>query len=151
MSHAASPGQQLYQPRRLEHLQPASSRHTVWYSGFSPGRVQAQHIAADSATLEVLLADVPSSSSSSSTWHAAASPVAPGEKQAAAQGKLKKPEVLAPAGGWPQLRAAVENGADAVYFGLSAFSARARATNFTPEELPEVCLLCRTWPRVAFR
>lgn len=37
-----------------------------------------------------------------------------------------KPEVLAPAGGWPQLRAAVENGADAVYFGLDSFNARAR-------------------------
>ncbi len=51
---------------------------------------------------------------------------------------LRKPEVLAPAGGWPQLRAAVENGADAVYFGLSSFNARARAANFTPEELEEV-------------
>lgn len=38
-----------------------------------------------------------------------------------------KPEVLAPAGGWPQLRAAVENGADAVYFGVAdGFNARAR-------------------------
>lgn len=37
-----------------------------------------------------------------------------------------KPEVLAPAGGWPQLRAAVENGADAVYFGVTGFNARAR-------------------------
>ena len=37
-----------------------------------------------------------------------------------------KPEVLAPVGGWPQLRAAVENGADAVYFGLEDFNARAR-------------------------
>ncbi|PNH10386.1 hypothetical protein TSOC_002887 [Tetrabaena socialis] len=36
-----------------------------------------------------------------------------------------KPEVLSPAGGWPQLRAAVENGADAVYFGLEDFNARA--------------------------
>ena len=32
-----------------------------------------------------------------------------------------KPEVMAPAGGWPQLKAAVHNGADAVYFGLSSF------------------------------
>eukprot|EP00889_Picochlorum_renovo_P003033 jgi/Picre1/30063/NNA_005434.t1 len=32
---------------------------------------------------------------------------------------LKKPEVLAPAGGWPQLMSACENGADAVYFGVS--------------------------------
>jgi hypothetical protein len=38
----------------------------------------------------------------------------------------RKPEVLAPAGGWPQLRAAVENGADAVYFGVTGFNARAR-------------------------
>jgi hypothetical protein len=37
-----------------------------------------------------------------------------------------KPEVLAPAGGWPQLRSAVENGADAVYFGVTGFNARAR-------------------------
>ncbi len=37
-----------------------------------------------------------------------------------------KPEVLAPVGGWPQLRAAVENGADAVYFGCEDFNARAR-------------------------
>ena len=36
------------------------------------------------------------------------------------------------------MRAAVSNGADAVYFGLSAFNARARAANFTPAELPEV-------------
>ena len=42
-----------------------------------------------------------------------------------------KPEVLAPAGGWPQLRAAVANGADACYFGLQeGFNARARASNF---------------------
>ena len=52
---------------------------------------------------------------------------------------LFKPEILAPAGGWPQLRAAVANGADAVYFGLQdGFNARARATNFAIEELPEV-------------
>lgn len=49
-----------------------------------------------------------------------------------------KPEVLAPAGGHPQLAAAIEAGADAVYFGLSRFNARARAANFAPEELPEI-------------
>jgi putative protease len=49
-----------------------------------------------------------------------------------------KPELLAPAGDWEAMRAAVANGADAVYFGLSNFNARARAANFTPEELPEV-------------
>lgn len=51
---------------------------------------------------------------------------------------LRKPEVLAPAGGWEQLRAAVENGADAVYFGVSDFNARARAENFSLESLPEI-------------
>ena len=49
-----------------------------------------------------------------------------------------KPELLAPAGDWEALRAAVANGADVVYFGLSAFNARARAANFTVDELPEV-------------
>jgi putative protease len=49
-----------------------------------------------------------------------------------------RPELLAPAGDWDALRAAVANGADAVYFGLSQFNARHRATNFTRSELPEV-------------
>ncbi|HEY1861529.1 MAG TPA: peptidase U32 family protein, partial [Gemmataceae bacterium] len=49
-----------------------------------------------------------------------------------------RPELLAPAGDWEALRAAVANGADAVYFGLSNFNARHRATNFTFDELPEV-------------
>jgi putative protease len=48
------------------------------------------------------------------------------------------PELLSPAGDWESLRAAVANGADAVYFGLRRFSARGRATNFAPEELPAV-------------
>jgi U32 family peptidase len=46
-------------------------------------------------------------------------------------------ELLAPAGDWDALRAACANGADAVYFGLSAFNARHRAANFTLEELPK--------------
>jgi len=49
------------------------------------------------------------------------------------------PELLAPAGDWDCVRAAVENGADAVYFGLEAgFNARARARNFAAEDLPEL-------------
>src|SRR6266568_5883166 len=53
--------------------------------------------------------------------------------------KLKsRPELLVPAGDWDAMRAAVANGADAVYFGLSQFNARHRAQNFTREELPEV-------------
>ncbi len=47
-------------------------------------------------------------------------------------------ELLAPAGDWDALRAAVRAGADAVYLGLSDFNARKRAANFTPDELPAV-------------
>src|SRR5437016_14026219 len=50
----------------------------------------------------------------------------------------KPPELLAPAGDWEAMRAAVANEADAVYFGLSNFNARHRATNFTLDELPQV-------------
>src|ERR671936_470866 len=50
---------------------------------------------------------------------------------------LRKPEVMSPAGYWPQLRAAIEAGADAVYFGLKHFSARAKV-GFALDELPEV-------------
>ena len=46
------------------------------------------------------------------------------------------PELLAPAGNWDCARAAVENGADAIYFGLSRFNARMRADNFTEADLP---------------
>jgi U32 family peptidase len=43
---------------------------------------------------------------------------------------------MSPAGYWPQLRAAIEAGADAVYFGLKHFSARAKV-GFSVDELPE--------------
>ena len=46
------------------------------------------------------------------------------------------PELLAPAGDWECARAAVENGADAIYFGLEKFNARMRAQNFTEADLP---------------
>ena len=46
------------------------------------------------------------------------------------------PELLAPAGDWECARAAVENGADAIYFGLDRFNARMRALNFTEADLP---------------
>jgi putative protease len=49
-----------------------------------------------------------------------------------------KPELLAPAGDWECLKAAVTAGADAVYFGLPAFNARLRAENFTEADLPLV-------------
>jgi U32 family peptidase len=49
-----------------------------------------------------------------------------------------KPELLAPAGDRDCLAAAVENGADAVYFGLQRHNARIRAHNFDGTDLPEV-------------
>src|ERR1700744_1171678 len=48
------------------------------------------------------------------------------------------PELLAPAGDWECPRAAVENGADAIYFGLDKFNARMRAHNFTEADLPKL-------------
>jgi putative protease len=51
-------------------------------------------------------------------------------------------ELLAPAGSFESLRAAVENGADAVYLGGKAYSARASAVNFTPEELQSALDYC---------
>jgi putative protease len=53
--------------------------------------------------------------------------------------RIGKPELLAPAGDRESIRAAVENGADAVYFGLDCgFNARARAHNMSPDDLPEI-------------
>uniref|UniRef100_A0ACD5GZG4 Peptidase U32 family protein n=1 Tax=Desertifilum tharense IPPAS B-1220 TaxID=1781255 RepID=A0ACD5GZG4_9CYAN len=51
---------------------------------------------------------------------------------------LKRPELLAPAGSWDCAKAAVENGADAIYFGLDRFNARMRAQNFTEADLPQL-------------
>jgi putative protease len=60
------------------------------------------------------------------------------ERQAESAATAIRPEVLAPAGDRECLRAAIENGADAVYFGLTDHNARARATNFAIDELAEV-------------
>src|SRR3954468_17968570 len=51
---------------------------------------------------------------------------------------LRLPELLAPAGDWECAKAAVENGADAIYFGLERFNARMRANNFTIADLPKL-------------
>ena len=56
--------------------------------------------------------------------------------ETAALPPLKLPELLAPAGDWDCVRAAVENGADSIYFGLDRFNARMRAQNFTEADLP---------------
>ena len=55
-----------------------------------------------------------------------------------ADGLPPLPELLAPAGDWDCVKAAVENGADAIYFGLDKFNARMRANNFTEADLPKL-------------
>lgn len=54
----------------------------------------------------------------------------------------KHAEILAPAGGEAQLRAAVLCGADAVYLGLRGFNARAGAENFDENTLPQTVGWC---------
>ena len=51
-------------------------------------------------------------------------------------------ELLAPAGSMEALRAAVQNGANAVYLGCGTFNARQSAKNFTPQTLTEAVKYC---------
>jgi putative protease len=53
-------------------------------------------------------------------------------------------EIMAPAGSWESLRAAIQGGADSVYFGIGELNMRARSSdNFTAEELPAITEVCR--------
>ncbi|MFC2134148.1 peptidase U32 family protein [Bacteroidota bacterium] len=56
--------------------------------------------------------------------------------------KIKKPELLAPAGDWKMLVTAVNSGADAVYLGVEKLNMRAKAVNFQLDELPEIAAYC---------
>lgn len=53
---------------------------------------------------------------------------------------MKAPELLSPAGNFESLKAAVENGADAVYLGGREFNARRNADNFDRKELKKACI-----------
>jgi len=53
-------------------------------------------------------------------------------------------ELLVPAGNLECLRAAVANGADAVYLGLNAFNARMSAENFNAENIKAVIDFCHS-------
>lgn len=56
---------------------------------------------------------------------------------------MKRPEILAPAGDFTCLQAAIDAGADAVYFGLGTFNMRARSgVNFKVEDLAEIARRC---------
>ena len=52
-------------------------------------------------------------------------------------------EILAPAGEWTALEAAIRAGCDAVYFGIGALNMRASARNFSSDELPSIVARCR--------
>ncbi len=58
--------------------------------------------------------------------------------------KVSKPELMAPAGDWTMLRAAVKSGADAIYFGVDKLNMRAKAKNFSVDELSEISKFCRS-------
>lgn len=55
---------------------------------------------------------------------------------------MRQMEIMAPAGGQPQLEAAVRAGADAVYLGAGAFNARRGAANFGGDSLREAVSYC---------
>lgn len=57
--------------------------------------------------------------------------------------KSGKIELMSPAGDFTSLQAAIDNGADSVYFGVEQLNMRARATmNFTIDDLPEIARRC---------
>ena len=56
---------------------------------------------------------------------------------------MTKPLILSPAGSYEALVAAINAGADEVYFGLPEFNARYNAKNFTDEELEKALFMCR--------
>ena len=58
--------------------------------------------------------------------------------------ELKRPELMAPAGDMISLRAALDAGADAVYFGIISMNMRANAKNFAVEDLPEIANICHS-------
>ncbi len=55
---------------------------------------------------------------------------------------MNRPELLAPAGSFEALRAAVQCGADAVYLGWGEFNARRSAKNFSDEEFRDALVYC---------
>jgi putative protease len=56
----------------------------------------------------------------------------------------KELEIMAPAGNFECLHAAIQGGANSVYFGVGQLNMRSHsANNFTPGDLAEVCRLCR--------
>lgn len=59
------------------------------------------------------------------------------------QSANKKPELMAPAGDWTMLTAAINAGADAIYFGVDKLNMRIKAANFTLKDLPKISRFCK--------
>ena len=55
-----------------------------------------------------------------------------------------KPELISPAGDWTSMRAALDAGADAVYFGAEGFNMRAASKGFGPGDFGGIARLCRS-------
>ena len=58
---------------------------------------------------------------------------------------MQKIEIMSPVGSWESLQAALQGGANAVYFGVGKLNMRSRsAANFTVEDLPRIVQTCRS-------
>ena len=55
----------------------------------------------------------------------------------------RKPELMSPAGNWTSLQAAIQAGADAIYFGVRGFNMRDNSNNFSASELPRIARTCQ--------
>ena len=56
---------------------------------------------------------------------------------------FSRPEIMAPAGNFECLQAAIQGGADSVYFGVEKLNMRSHsANNFRMEDLPEIVRIC---------
>jgi len=51
---------------------------------------------------------------------------------------MEKPELMSPVGNWTMLKAAIDGGADAIYFGIKGFNMREAAKNFTIKDLLKI-------------
>ncbi len=58
---------------------------------------------------------------------------------------MKKIEIMSPAGSWESLTAAIQGGADSIYFGVGKLNMRSRSSshNFTVEDLKEITTRCK--------
>ena len=63
---------------------------------------------------------------------------------------IKKPELLSPAGDWAMLTAALEAGADSIYFGVKELNMRATARNFQLKDIRRVADTCHERNKLAY-